>query len=40
MRRSLARPANPELLGRLFAALRVYTGERKPKNATERSCEI
>ena len=36
MRRRLARPTNPDALGRLLAALRVYSGQREPKNATER----
>src|SRR4051794_14030228 len=36
MKRHLTRPKNPEALGRLFAALRVYSGQREPKNATER----
>jgi hypothetical protein len=36
MRRVLTKPKNPEALGRLFAALRVYSGQREPKNATER----
>jgi hypothetical protein len=36
MKRRLARPKNPDALGRLFAALRVYSGQRQPKNATER----
>jgi len=36
MRRTLERPTQPERLGRIVAALRVYAGARPPKNATER----
>ena len=36
MKRRLTRPKNPEALGRLLAALRVYSGQREPKNANER----
>lgn len=36
MRRQLTRPQNPEVLGRVIAALRVYSGQREPKNDAER----
>lgn len=36
MRRTLSRPTDPDQFGRLIAALRVYTGERLPANATEQ----
>jgi hypothetical protein len=36
MRRTLTRPRNPELLGRVFAALRVYSGQREPTHDAER----
>jgi hypothetical protein len=37
MRRRLERPKNSEALGQVLAALRVYGGQREPKNRTERS---
>lgn len=37
MRRLLQAPRNPEMLGRLIAALRVFGGQRQPKNELERS---
>ena len=36
MRRRLTRPNDSETLGRILATLRVYAGERSPKNTTER----
>jgi hypothetical protein len=36
VRRNLTRPQNPQLLGHVFAALRVHSGQREPKNDTER----
>lgn len=37
MIRTLKAPSNPEILGRVIAALRVYTDQRRAKNATERA---
>ena len=37
MKRSVALPRDPDGLGRIIAALRVYSGQRQPKNKTERS---
>lgn len=36
MTRVLRAPTNPEVLGRMIAALRVYSGQRQPKNKGER----
>jgi hypothetical protein len=37
VKRSVALPRDPDGLGRIIAALRVYSGQRQPKNKTERS---
>ena len=37
MKRKVTVPKNPDALGRLIVALRVYSGQRKPRNKTERS---
>lgn len=37
MIRTLKAPSNPEILGRVIAALRVHIGQRRPKNASERA---
>lgn len=39
MRRLLRAPKNPEVLGRLIAALRVYGGQRQPTNEMERKID-
>jgi hypothetical protein len=36
VKRNVTLPRNPDALGRLIVALRVYSGQRQPKNKTER----
>jgi hypothetical protein len=37
VKRNVTGPKNPDAVGRLIAALRVYSGQRKPRNKAERS---
>lgn len=40
MRRMLRAPKNPDLLGRVVAALRVFSGQREPANTLERGINV